>query len=303
MAHTKARVISSRLRLLFVYFAFWFSQSSHCLMSIWSLLVSVGLICCIGSVHSRSCFRDSDCYGGICCRTASWVNRTCNPTEAFCSCLIDSDCKPGKRCNLLRDVPVCEPKGNVFYFPTYKPYTFNIPTINLRDVPTFDPFPDCVLDSDCFGSRKCKHGQCRHYSSGTSSRGLLSGGKLMGIVLTAIVATIISCIYYACKRSRKPPNLPSRNVNINAPPTGVEASRRNDHEMQAGNVGTINLRASDHSESTNSTVVVVEDETPLPPGAPPPYSSLQFEARQGSESLSDQSPPSYDEAVRNLTST
>ena len=65
----------------------------------------------------------------------------------------------------------------------------------------------------------------------------------------------------------------------------------------------INLRASDQSESTNSTVVVVEDETPLPPGAPPPYSSLQFEARQGSESLSDQSPPSYDEAVRTLTST
>lgn len=129
-----------------------------------------------------------------------------------------------------------------------------------------------------------------------------SNYKLMRIVLFAIVATIISCFYYACKRTRKPPNLPSRNVNINAPPTGVEASRRNDHEMQAGNVGTTNLRASDHSESTNSTAVVVEDETPLPPGAPPPYSSLKFEARQGSESLSDQSPPSYDEAVRNLTS-
>lgn len=131
----------------------------------------------------------------------------------------------------------------------------------------------------------------------------MSGSKLMGIVLFAIAATIISCFYYACKRTRKPPNLPSRNVNINAPPTGVEASRRNDHEMLARTVGTTNLRASDHSESTNSTVVVVEDETPLPPGAPPPYSSLQFEARQGSESLSDQSPPSYDEAVRNLTST
>ena len=60
---------------------------------------------------------------------------------------------------------------------------------------------------------------------------------------------------------------------------------------------------SEGSQLTNSTVVVVEDETPLPPGAPPPYSSLQFEARQGSESLSDQSPPSYDEAVRTVTST
>ena len=287
--------------ILIFHLAVWFSQSSHCLMSIWSLLVSVGLICCIGSVHSQSCFWDSDCDGGICCLRGNWFNRTCSPRGASCPCQFNSDCKSGERCNWLREV--CE-KRNVPYFPTYKPYTFNIRTINVLDVPTFDPFPDCVLDSDCFGSSICKDGQCRHYSSGTSSRGLLSGGKLMGIVLTAIVATIISCIYYACKRSRKPPNLPSRNVNINAPPTGVEASRRNDHEMQAGNVGTIiNLRASDHSESTNSTVVVVEDETPLPPGAPPPYSSLKFEARQGSESLSDQSPPSYDEAIRNLTST
>ncbi|KAM7435711.1 hypothetical protein ABFA07_014416 [Porites harrisoni] len=231
-------------------------------MSIWSLLVSVGFICCIGSVHSQSCFWDSDCDSGICCRRWNWVNRTCS-RRASCPCQFNSDCKSGERCNWPRDV--CEKRN---YFPTYKAYTFNIRNIptNPFDFPTFDPFPDhddCVLDSDCFGSRICKDGQCRHYSSGTSSRGLLSGGKLMGIVLTAIVATIISCIYYACKRTRKPPNLPSRNVNINAPPTGVEASRRNDHEMQVGNVGTINLRASDHSESTNSTVVVVEDETPL----------------------------------------
>ena len=273
-------------------------------MSIWSLLVSVGLICYIGRVHSQSrCLRDSHCDGGICCLRGNWLNRTCSLRGASCPCTIYSDCKSGERCNRLRGV--CEKRTRtVPYFPTYKPYTFKIATINIPlNIPTFDPYPHCVLDSDCFGSRICKDGQCRHYSSGTSSRGLLSGGKLIGIVLTAIVATIISCIYYACKRSRKPPNLPSRNVNINAPPTGVQASRRNDHEMQAGNVGTINLRASDHSESTNSTVVVVEDETPLPPGAPPPYSSLQFEARQGSESLSDQSPPSYDEAVRNLTST
>ena len=281
------------------------------------------MICCIGSVHSQSCFRDSDCDGGICCLrgnysvnwlgnwSVNWFNRTCSPRGASCPCLIHSDCRSGERCNWLRSElrGVCK-KRNVPYFPTYKRYTFNIPTSNLLDVPTFDvpfdPYPDCVLDSDCYGSRICKDGQCRHHSS----RGLFSGIKLMIIALlpaAAIIATIISCvIYYTCKRTRKPPNLPSRNLNINAPPTGVETSRRNDHEMQAGNECwnvVINLRASDQSESTNSTVVVVEDETPLPPGAPPPYSSLKFEARQGSESLSDQSPPSYDEAVRTLTST
>ena len=266
----------------------WFSESSHCLMSIWSLLVSLAWICCIGSVHSQSCFRDSDCDSGICCLGG----RTCSLRGASCPCQIDSDCTSGERCDWLRNV--CEKRIRpVPYFPTYKPYTFNIPTINIH---TFDPY-DCVLDSDCYGSRICKDGQCRR----SSSSSLLSGGKLMGIVLSGIVATIISCVYYVCKRTRKPRNLPSRNVH--APPTGVVASRRNDYEMQAGNAGTTNLRASDHAESTNSTVVVVEDETPLPPGAPPPYSSLQFEVRQGSESLSDQPPPSYDEALRNLTST
>ena len=132
MAHTKARVISSRLRLLFVYFAFWFSQSSHCLMSIWSLLVSVGLICCIGSVHSQSCFRDSDSDGGICCLrgtysvnwsgnwSVNWFNRTCSPRGASCPCLIHSDCRSGERCNWLRSElrGVCK-KRNVPYFPTY----------------------------------------------------------------------------------------------------------------------------------------------------------------------------------------
>ena len=232
----------------------------------------------------------------------NWFNRTCSLRGASCPCLIYSDCKSGERCKWLRGgLGVCE-KVAPYYFPTYKLHTFNIPTINLLDLPTFDPYPDCVLDSDCYGSKICKDGQCRHHSS----RGLSSGIKLMVIALPAAAIVAIFCvIYFVCKRTKKPPNLPSRNVNINAPPTGVEVSRRNDHEMQAENVGTINLRASDHShsESTNSTVVVVEDETPLPPGAPPPYSSLQFEARQGSESLSDQFPPSYDEAVRNLTST
>ena len=111
------------------HFAVWFSQSSHCSMSIWSLLVSVGLICCIGSVHSQSCFRDSDCGGGICCLrgnysvnwlgnwSVNWFNRTCSPRGASCPCLIHSDCRSGERCNWLRSElrGVCK-KRNVPYF-------------------------------------------------------------------------------------------------------------------------------------------------------------------------------------------
>jgi len=114
-----------------------------------------------------------------------------------------------------------------------------------------------------------------------------SGGRVVGIVVFVIIATIISCLYHLCKRARKPPVLAARNGNVPAPPTGVAAVRGNGHEMQP-------------ETTTNTTVVEVEDETPLPPGAPPPYNSLAFNNRQnGNEDLPEQPPPSYDEAVRN----
>lgn len=82
--------------------------------------------------------------------------------------------------------------------------------------------------------------------------------------------------------------LAARNGDLPAPPTGLAAVEANGHEIQPGTV------------TTNTTVVEVEDETPLPPGAPPPYNSLAFNNRQnGNEDLPEQPPPSYDEAVRN----
>ncbi|KAL9955183.1 hypothetical protein ACROYT_G036470 [Oculina patagonica] len=89
-----------------------------------------------------------------------------------------------------------------------------------------------------------------------------------------------------CKRSRKPPVLATQN----APPTGVAREATNtthatEHELQQGN-----------SVSNGATVIAVaelnEVSPPLPPGAPPPYSSLE-------NAEPELPPPSYDEAVRN----
>lgn len=123
-----------------------------------------------------------------------------------------------------------------------------------------------------------------------------SGSKVIGIVFFVAVATVISCLYHVCKRSRKPPTLATQN----APPTGVarnatNTTRSTEHELQPG-IGNAAVAA---------TVVAVEevnDDVPLPPGAPPPYSSLEFERQQQHENGEpEQPPPSYDEAVRNST--
>ena len=83
--------------------------------------------------------------------------------------------------------------------------------------------------------------------------------------------------------------LAARNGDLPAPPTGLAAVEANEHEMQPGTV------------TTNTTVIEVEDETSLPPDSPPPYNSLAFESRQnGNEDLPENTPPSYDEAVRNF---
>ena len=114
-----------------------------------------------------------------------------------------------------------------------------------------------------------------------------SGSRVVGIVLFVVIATIVSCLYHLCKRARKPP-VPAgtRNGNSTAPPTGVDQA--GEHEMQPGT-----------GAAPSATVVQIEDDTPLPPGAPPPYNSLKFESRQnGDENLPEQPPPSYDDAVR-----
>lgn len=95
-----------------------------------------------------------------------------------------------------------------------------------------------------------------------------------------------------CKKARKPP------VNSQAA-TGVPGERTNtargtDHEM--GPTG--------NAVSNGGVVIAVEEvnevSPPLPPGAPPPYSTLEFEPQQRNEN-EEQPPPSYDEAVKNST--
>ena len=56
--------------------------------------------------------------------------------------------------------------------------------------------------------------------------------------------------------------------------------------------------------SNDATVIEMQQVSPpLPPDAPPPYSSLDFERQGNDNDETEQPPPSYDEAVRTDEST
>ena len=240
-------------------------------MHIWSLSLSLALICSTGGVLSQSCTHDFQCDGGKCC------TRTCS-NERSCPCQDDRDCKFGEECSY--------PGG--FCYKSELP-TLNIPTYKFKvpyHLPSTYGDSNCVWDSDCGYSRTCEDGQCVGRLSGGGSSS--SGSRIVGIVLFVTISTIVSCLYHLCKGARKPP-VPAgiRNGNLTAPSTGVDQA--GEHEMQPGT-----------GAAPSATVVQIEDDTPGTGAAPPPYNSLEFESRQnGDENLAEQPPPSYDEAVRN----
>ena len=258
----------------------------------WSLWLSLAVIC-YSSVQSQSCYRGSQCNSGKCCRG---TRKCAKEFSSRCECQYNFDCKTNEEC---RD-GFCLPPLRTFNFPTFRPYTFKPPTGD-----------DCFSDSDCSGSRTCVGGRCWYYSdkcvwdsdcttnncedgkcveynSGNGGAFSWSGSRVLGIVLFVVVASIVSCLYHVCKRSRRQAMPAVRNGNVSAPPTGITV-RTNEHELRP------------ETAATNALAVEVEDDCPLPPNAPPPYNSLQFESQQNGDvnDFPDQLPPSYDEAVKN----
>lgn len=248
------------------------------LMYIWSHLLCLALICYTCSVHSQRCDNDSQCdQGRVCCGFCA--------SRFICDrlCKGDADCLYyGDKCNV--NSGQCETQP-------YVPPTFNIPTLYIPTFRQYTPEIDiCYWNSDCPGSLICEDGTC--VDNDRNEGGFSwSGTKVIGIIFFVAVATVISCLYHMCKRARKPPVLATQN----APTTGAtNTTHATDHEM----------RPSGNAVSNGGVVIAVEEvnevSPPLPPGAPPPYSSLEFERQQRNEN-DEQPPPSYDEAVRNST--
>ncbi|XP_078348789.1 uncharacterized protein LOC144633789 [Oculina patagonica] len=252
-------------------------------MHIWSLSLCLALSYYACVVRSQRCDNDQQCDPGkVCCSGICASRSICGRP-----CVRDTDCSYWEECNSGScQTPTSAP---IHTFPDWIVPTIYIPTFKrLTYAPlTYAPpdYSDCIWDSDCYGSSICEDGQCVDNDRNEGSFSW-SGSKVIGIVFFVAVATVISCLYHMCKRSRKPPVLATQN----APPTGVAREATNtthatEHELQQGN-----------SVSNGATVIAVaelnEVSPPLPPGAPPPYSSLE-------NAEPELPPPSYDEAVRN----
>lgn len=240
-------------------------------MYIWLFSLSLALICFTCSVHSQSlCNDDSECdQSQVCCVVCA--------SRSFCNrgCTSDVDCSYGNECD----------------------------TYSGKCVTPTDPTTRCYWDGDCSGNTRCIGGQCvdhedyDHYDTTHDEGGLSwSATKIVGIVFFAAVAAVLSCLYHMCRKARKPPVLATQNAQAR---TGVAGEATNtahgtDHEM----------RPPRNAVSNGGVVIAVlevnEVSPPLPPGAPPPYSTLDFEPQQRNEN-EEQPPPSYDEAVGNST--
>ncbi|KAJ7391040.1 hypothetical protein OS493_021061 [Desmophyllum pertusum] len=95
------------------------------------------------------------------------------------------------------------------------------------------------------------------------------------------------------KRARKPPVLAPQIP----PPTGVTSVR------EASTTSTTHHENTQPGSAVSNGATVIEmeegneDSHPLPAGAPPPYSSLEFEQQPNENDEPEQLPPSYDEAI------
>ena len=264
-------------------------------MHIWSPSLCLALICFISSVHSQ-CNDDSECdQRKVCCGGFCASRLVCGRR-----CTSDADCPYGHECDSYSGK--CKTPTNSPTWPWFPGFPTSKPTLFKWYTPDIDR---CYWDGDCYG-KTCVDGQCvdrkDDYNDNDTTHDSDGGGlswsttKIVAIVFFAAVAAVISCLYHMCKNARKPPVLATQNSQAatRVVGEGTNTAQGTDHQM--GLTG--------NAVSNGGVVIAVEEvnevSPPLPPGAPPPYCTLEFEPQQRNEN-EEQPPPSYDEAVANST--
>lgn len=231
-------------------------------------LVLLGLVLIfIACGVSERCYEDRDCSGynneEVCC-TPGFCK-----LKKFCErCFGDQDCSSGKRCQA--DGLCHEPNSNNYYCDG--------------------------RSTGCLEGRVCVEGKC----VSTTSRPPLMGTRMIGTVIIVFVSVvllifIIYCLYKRDKKRIRDRVLASRN----AWRTTVE-SRESQATAATSVVTEVDMQTAGGGVSNGGFVIDLEQASaPLPPDAPPPYSSLEFLQQRDDGEDTEQPPPTYDEAVGN----
>lgn len=236
-------------------------------MHIW--LVSLGLIFISFAYSVRSserCYHDWDCshygHGDVCCSSGF-----CK-LKKFCErCSGDQDCSSGKKC--VANGLCYESDSNNYYCDGE----------NAR----------------CLEGHVCEDGKC----VSTTSRPPLMGSKLIETVIIVFVSVvlvifIIYCLYKRDKKRTRDRVLATRN----AWRTTLES--RESVATAPTTVTEVDMQIAGAGVSNGGFVIDLEQTSlPLPPDAPPPYSSLEFQQQRDDSNDTEQPPPTYDEAVKN----
>ena len=141
----------------------------------------------------------------------------------------------------------------------------------------------------------CEDGKC----VSTTSRPPLIGTKLIGTVIIVFVSVvlvifIIYCLYKRDKKRTRDRVLATRN----AWRTTLES--RESVATAPTTVTEVDMQIAGAGVSNGGFVIDLEQTSlPLPPDAPPPYSSLEFQQQRDDSNDTEQPPPTYDEAVKN----
>ena len=170
---------------------------------------------------------------------------------------------------------------------TEHPYTTN-PLSRKNDKPfVWKPFTnkkfsfkphnkDCVWDSDCRANSTCRDGKCvqkraENYDASPTTQRVIRPGLIAA-------AVVIHLIIFCCIGIRSCMKTITKSWHQQIAQRHVIAG------TILGEVATSGA-ANGHGMQSETAVVEVEDDSPLPPGGPPPYSSLQFEKRQNTNGV------------------
>lgn len=247
----------------------------------WSLVLGLALIFSFSCVHSKQCLYYSDCSGDEeCCM----VSNTCTPRDKCVICYYDAECSTGKKCLKQSGLyaGLCVDAVDM----TTESLSFTVPDPNTETIqPQVTDDVSCTYDTDCSKGEDCDDGICSSSVPDDSSSD--SDGLDIGYIFLIIILVFVKILLWAaCLRMRYKRRVYQRMAIVT--PTRQTATTVNTTTAAIINHPYVSLPPCAALQPgyaySYPDVIGGAEASPLPPGAPPPYSSLGLEGKGNIES-------------------